>query len=258
MDITLEKPIREIAVEYPATIRVFERFGIDYCCGGRSSLESACQTLQLDPEQVLEKLAEAASLPGEEDRHDWAAAPLARVIQHIVRQHHAYVRAEGPRLRDLAAKVRSRHEAAHPELREVQTLVEILTEELSAHMLKEEQVLFPFIARMEHDLSAGQLLPASTFGPVANPVRMMIGEHESAGAILGELRKITQDLQPPADACPSFRGLYAGIADFERDLHRHVHLENNVLFPRAQQMEEAAGGSRQAPAPGLACGCAER
>ncbi|MBI2682321.1 MAG: iron-sulfur cluster repair di-iron protein [Acidobacteriales bacterium] len=254
MSVATQKTIRDIAVENPATIRVFERFGIDYCCGGRKSLETACQELQLDPEQVREKLAEATRLPGETDLNDWSGAAMAKVIQHIVRRHHAFVRGESPRLRELAAKVRSRHEAKHPELREVQTLVDLLADDMSAHMMKEEQILFPFIARMEHELSAGQPMPPSIFGTVANPVRMMIGEHESAGAILAELRKITDGFQPPEDACPSFRGLYAGIADFEKDLHLHVHLENNILFPRAMAMEEAGGGARPATMPGLACG----
>ena len=258
MNLAFDKTIREIAVENPATIRVFERFGIDYCCGGRKSLDAACAELQLDVDQVREKLDEATRHPGDADQVDWSSASLAKVIQHIVRQHHAYVRGESPRLRELAAKVRARHETLHPELREVQTLVDILADEMSAHMLKEEQVLFPFIARMEHDLSTGQPLPPAYFGTVANPVRMMIGEHESAGAILAELRKITNNFQPPADACSSFRGLYAGIADFEKDLHMHVHLENNVLFPRAQELEAKNGGARQAAAPGLACGSAER
>jgi regulator of cell morphogenesis and NO signaling len=122
--------------------------------------------------------------------------------------------------------------------------------------MKEEQILFPYIARMEHSVSAGEAAPAAIFGSVDNPVRMMMQEHEAAGVLMARIRTITGIYTPPEDACPSFRGLYAGLQDFEKDLHRHVHLENNVLFPRAIKMEEENGGSdRMTMAAGRGCGC---
>jgi regulator of cell morphogenesis and NO signaling len=223
--------------EQPGAVRVFERFGIDYCCGGRKPLQQACAELQLSTEQVLEKLQEANGLAAPEDLTVWQKAPLSKLIQYIVRKHHTFVRQELPRLRTLAAKVRSRHGAGHPELLEIETLFGELANELSTHMLKEEQVLFPFIARMEHVATAGLQPERPFFGTVQNPIRTMIQEHENAGELLASIRRLSADFQPPAGACPSYIGLYHGLAEFERDLHMHVHLENNILFPRAQELE---------------------
>ena len=236
MAISAETTVREIATAQPASIRVFERFGIDYCCGGRKPLTEACDELQLSVEQVLEKLEEAAGTPVDEETA-WQTAPLSRLIQHIVRKHHTFVRQEMPRLRALADKVRSRHGAAHPELLEIESLFGEVATELTTHMLKEEQVLFPYIARMEHTYAAGVAAERPFFVTVDNPVRTMVQEHESAGALLASIRRLSSNFQPPMGACPSYIGLYHGLEEFERDLHLHVHLENNILFPRAQDLE---------------------
>ena len=232
MSITTDRTIRDIALEQPETIRVFERFGIDYCCGGRKSIEQACSELQLSTEQVLEKLREASAFNDESDHRGWQSAQLAKLIQHIVRKHHMFCRQEMPRLQALAEKVRSRHGAAHPELIEIEKILSELCSEMATHMLKEEQVLFPHIARMEHCSLAGEALPPAFFGSVKNPVATMFNEHESAGDLLRQMRKLSSDFTPPMGACPSYQGLFHGLLGFEKDLHRHVHLENNILFPR--------------------------
>lgn len=248
MSTVTEKTIREIALENPATIRVFERFGIDYCCGGRKSLEQACSELQLSPDQVAEKLEEC--LQGESEAGpDWQKASLSKLIQHIVRKHHSYCRQEVPRLKALAAKVNSRHGATHPELAEIASIVEALGLDLLVHMLKEEQVLFPYIAGVEHAQSAGLEPPVSIFGSLANPVTAMVDDHEEAGAMLKRLRELSSNYTPPMGACPSYQGLLHGLADFEKDMHQHVHLENNILFPRAMaaQPGDATGASTCRP-----------
>ena len=236
MAISAETTVRDIATNQPASIRVFERFGIDYCCGGRKPLDQACNELQLSVEQVIEKLEEASGAPAN-DETSWQTAPLSRLIQHIVRKHHTFVRHEVPRLRALADKVRSRHGANHPELVEIEALFGEVATELTTHMLKEEQILFPYIARMEHMLAAGVEAERPYFVTVDNPVRTMVQEHENAGALLASIRRLSKNFEPPMGACPSYIGLYHGLEEFERDLHMHVHLENNILFPRAQELE---------------------
>lgn len=254
MNIATEKTIREIAVESPATIRVFEQFGIDYCCGGRKPLEQACKELQLSLDQVKEKLAEVLSGPQEVDLTALALAPLRRVIQHIVREHHTYCRQELPRLVMLASKVISRHGTTHPELAQIEQRIHVLRDEMFSHMQKEEEMLFPFIAKLEFELEAGREMPGAIFGSVGNPIQRMMLEHDAAGALVEEMRKLSSDFQPPEGACPSYRGLYSGLQEFESDLHRHVHLENNILFPRALKLEEECGGAVAKSSFGMACG----
>jgi regulator of cell morphogenesis and NO signaling len=247
-----EKTIREIALENPSTIRVFERFGIDYCCGGRKSLEQACTELQLSVDQVIEKLEEAFKAKSG-DETDWQKASQSKLIQHIVRKHHTYCRQEIPRLKALSEKVKSRHGVTHPELVEIARLFESLGSELLVHMLKEEQVLFPYIAGVEHARAAGQEEPRPFFGHVTNPVKAMMHDHDDAGEILRKLRKLSSDYTPPMGACPSYQGLFHGLADFEEDMHQHVHLENNILFPRAVSAAPAKGLDDNGCNPGGSC-----
>ena len=254
MTVTSECTVREIALEQPSSIRVFERFGIDYCCGGRKPLHQACVELQLSLDQVMEKLQEASGVKEEDDLNRWDQASLAKLIQHIVRRHHTFVRQEIPRLRSLAEKVNSRHGTLHPELSDVNEIFGRAADELTSHLLKEEQVLFPYIARMEHSLAMGQELPPSFFGSVANPIQRMMSEHDVAGDLLARIRKLTSNYAPPEGACPSYRGLLSGLQEFEADLHQHVHLENNILFPRAEAMELKNGGVARRIKMGEGCG----
>jgi regulator of cell morphogenesis and NO signaling len=239
MTVDTAKTVRELAVEVPSAIRVFEKFGIDYCCGGHRTLEQACTASKSQVDTVLAALTAAESSRSEVQRTLWNDAPLAELMAHIVTKHHAYVRQELPRLGMLAEKVATKHGPNHAETVDVQQIFAGLSEELTTHLMKEEQVLFPYIERMEE--AAVEKRPnaqSSCFGTVQNPVRMMMMEHDSAGDALRELRKVTGDYTAPADACMSFQALYKGLAEFEADLHQHIHLENNILFPRAIAMEE--------------------
>jgi regulator of cell morphogenesis and NO signaling len=235
---TADTTVREIALENPAAIRVFEKFGIDYCCGGRKPLAQACEERALDSAAVLAALEESGA-PAEASCTDWATAELGALCQHIVTVHHAYVRAEITRLSFFANKVVARHGAAHPELIRIQELTEEISNDMLQHMAKEEMVLFPYIAQLERNI--GECGPPSIgcFGTVQNPIRMMMAEHEAAGAIMAQIRGLTQGYTAPAGACPTYRGFFQALADFESDLHRHVHLENNILFPRAAELEES-------------------
>lgn len=234
---TSQTTVRDIALDQPASIRVFEHFGIDYCCGGRKPLAEACQERSIEPEAVLEAIKEAVAGGGEQT-HNWTQAPLEAICSHIVETHHAYIRAELPRLEKLAQKVISRHGATHPELEQIQQLIGSLGEDLLQHLGKEETVLFPFITNLERNLASCGPRPLGCFGAVRNPIRMMIAEHDTAGEAMVRMHVLSDGYTPPAGACPTYRGFYQALEEFEKDLHQHVHLENNILFPRAIELDE--------------------
>jgi regulator of cell morphogenesis and NO signaling len=239
---TLTETVREIALNQPSSIRVFEQFGIDYCCGGRKPLALACNEQNVSLEEVLNALASAVAISAP-DARDWANASLQELSQHIVLRHHEYVRRELPRLAALSVKVITQH-AGRPELGEIQATLSTLDQELTQHLAKEELVLFPYIAEFESALASGGIKPSGCFGTVANPIAMMTQEHEAAGELLASLRSLSGNFTAPADACPTYRAFYAGLREFEQDLHQHIHLENNILFPRAIAMESSASQSR--------------
>lgn len=236
---TTTQTVRDIAMENPAAVRVFEKYGIDYCCGGRVPLAEACATRNLDLDEVIASLgtATASFAPGEKD---WANESLVSLAAHIVNIHHAYVTREIPRLNELAAKVVNRHGDTREELPVIQSKLAELGEELVSHQGKEEVVLFPYIGKLERYASGNGTQPRNCFGSITHPIEMMTKDHDIAGNLLGEIRKLSGDYTPPAGACPTFRAFYAGLLEFERDLHLHIHLENNILFPRATALEASA------------------
>lgn len=241
MMIDTNKTVREIAIEVPSATRVFEKLGIDYCCGGGKPISEACVQAKLPVDQVLRDLevAESSRIARQENARDWNGEPLADLIGEIIRKHHAYVQAEIPRLSTLAEKVSSKHGERHPETVKVNELFSNLANELSMHLMKEEQILFPYIIRMEEAVVAKEtVIPSSCFGTVQNPIQMMVSEHDGAGETLRALREATGNYKVPEDACTSYRTLYTGLLEFEADLHQHIHLENNILFPRAISMEQ--------------------
>lgn len=239
METSTEKTVREIALETPSSIRVFESLGIDYCCGGKKPLSDACSSAQVDVVRVLELLERAAAGSLEPDAGEWREKPLRAIVAHILEKHHAYVRQETPRIEALLGKVAAKHGPAHPELIRIQQLFSAIAQELSTHMRKEEQILFPHIERMESASLAGDPAPAAVFGTVQHPIAMMAAEHENAGALLSEMRDLSNGYAVPAGGCTTFLAAYRGLEEFERDLHQHIHLENNILFPRAIEMERA-------------------
>lgn len=235
MDV-ITQTVRDIALENPASIRVFEQFGIDYCCGGRKPLAEACAAKSLAVDDVIAALerAFAGSAPA---ANDWATKPLGTLAKHIVDTHHAYTRQELPRLAQLAARVVQRHGTDKPELLQIQSKLAEFTEDMLQHCAKEEVVLFPHITKLERAIADGSEKPHGCFGTVANPIAMMTKEHDSAGEIFADLRTLSKDYTPPAGACPTFHAFYDGLREYEQDLHQHIHLENNILFPRAVAME---------------------
>ena len=240
MAVMTAKTVREVVVENPAATRVFERFGIDYCCGGNQALDQACQRAGVSLDEVVDSLEmEEETTRATSQIHDWQSEPLSELIVHIKNTHHKYTREETVRLAALLQKVCSVHGKNHPELFGIRETFVWVSQELMTHMMKEEMVLFPYIERMEESvIQSDPVLPAP-FGSVQNPVAMMEHEHDSAGAALRSIRKASNDFTTPADACISYQTLYKALAAFEADLHQHIHLENNILFPRAIAMEKS-------------------
>lgn len=238
MTISSTMKVRDVVLELPQATRVFEKLKIDYCCGGDTPLGEACATAGLEVaslERMLEA-AERAEVPGK-DLLDFQKATLTELIGHILDKHHVYTKEEMARLEPLIEKVISAHGENHPELRGVGGLFQQLCADLRPHMLKEEQILFPYILEMEKASLQNRPAPFPPFGTVKNPVRMMMMEHETVGDLLRELSALTSNYSVPPDGCISYQTLYRALEAFEQDLHQHIHLENNILFPKAVEME---------------------
>jgi regulator of cell morphogenesis and NO signaling len=240
MSMTAEKTVRELALGNPAATRIFEKLGIDYCCGGNKSLDEVCRSANLSIDEVIDSLEMADhSARAALTVRDWQTEPLADLVSHITNTHHKYTREEMARLVPLLNKVCSVHGKNHVELQHVRESFQGLVQELTTHMMKEERVLFPFIVRMEEAVIQKEPILPAPFGSVQNPVSMMEHEHDSAGNALRAMREASRGYTAPGDACISYQTLYKALADFEADLHQHIHLENNILFPRAIAMEKA-------------------
>ena len=240
MNISATVTVRDLAAGVPGATRVFEKFGIDYCCGGHRTLADACREASLQVEDLTRSLEEAGRAPQPGSGRNWRQESLTALTEYIVDTHHLFTRQELDRLENLFDRVCSRHGENHPELFEAQKTFYQLKRDLITHMLKEEQALFPYITRMEEAACDGRAIPPAFFGTVRNPVRMMMTEHDTAGDLLRQLRGITNGYTTPPDGCVSFQTLYQALAAFEADLHQHIHLENNVLFPRAVETEETS------------------
>lgn len=235
-NLSLDTPVGQWVAQQPNTSRVFEDLRIDYCCGGATRLSQACADRQLDANQVLDRLVEATAGSGVDRAERFLEATLTELCDHVEQTHHAYLKSELPRLQALIAKSIGAHGAAHPELAEVQRAFADLQAELAPHMFKEERVLFPAIRQLEQSATS----PSFPFGSVANPIRMMEHEHDNAGDALARIRSATGDYSVPDDACNTYRAMLDGLSRLELDMHQHVHKENNILFPRAIELERSS------------------
>ena len=239
MDISTTTKVRDIALEIPQATRVLEKLKIDYCCGGEQPLGDACATAGVDFRNVLRMIDQLReSTESQNGRTDLQTIPLADLIAYILDKHHIYTKDEMARLEPLADKVVGAHGANHSELLAIRDLLHQLFTDLKQHMFKEEQILFPFVIALEKACEQNRPAPFAPFGTVNNPIRMMMMEHDTAGDILREMRTLSSDYKVPADACISFKTFYEAIEAFEQDLHQHIHLENNLLFPKAIELEE--------------------
>lgn len=239
MQINTTKTVRELTLEIPGATRVFEKAGIDYCCGGGKPFQEACAAAGVSTDEVarsLEQAGESSALVA--DATQWQKQTLSKLAAHIVARHHVFTRDELARLDALLSKVCSVHGKNHSELFRIQSLFQELNRDLIPHMQKEEMVLFPYIEQMEEAATGGRKAPVPHFGTVKNPVRMLMMEHEMAGQILKEIRQLSGGFSVPKDGCISYETLYKAMDALEQDLHLHIHLENNILFPRAVEMED--------------------
>lgn len=236
MMISSTMKVRDVAINSPQATRVLEKLKIDYCCGGDRQLGEACATAGVEL-KTLEQMLEETDNALKDVPPDFQRLSLSELIKHILDKHHVYTKDEMARLEALTTKVVGAHGENHSELLAVKTLLRQLFDDLTQHMFKEEQILFPFILELEQSLLQNRPAPFAPFGTVDNPIRMMTMEHDTAGEILRELRKLTSDYAVPADGCMSYQTLYQALEAFEHDLHQHIHLENNILFPKAIAME---------------------
>ncbi len=225
-----------VAADYRKA-EVFKRFGIDFCCGGGRTVGEACEKKGV-PYNTLErellKVKQDKGSPEPTNYHEWDPRVL---IDHILSIHHVYVRENIPLLKEFSTKVARVHGQANPEVVEIAELFDEVGNELETHMKKEEQILFPYIKRLGDAREQQEPLDHPSFGSVENPIRMMELEHERAGEIMAEIRRLSDDYTPPEHACTTYRVSYFKLEEFEADLHRHIHLENNVLFPMARAIE---------------------
>lgn len=235
MRFTPETPVRDIVTEHPAAIPVLERYGIDYCCGGNHTLSHACVKQNIS---VVDVVAEMERQNEHPQGPLWKEMSLGELCEYITKHHHAYTRQQMELIKGLLTKVQLRHGAKHPEIFPIGEIFAALEAEVAHHFHCEENVLFPYITHTEKEPGSAHL---PMFQSVEYPVRRMLSEHDQAGEKLSQIREKTNNYQPPADACTTFRALWKALADLEKDMHLHIHLENNILFPRALKLTEKQG-----------------
>jgi regulator of cell morphogenesis and NO signaling len=230
MNITEQTAVGDIAGALPSSIRVFQRHGIDFCCGGRTPLGVACQDRGVSFTEVARAITAADEVPVE---RDWSREPLPLLIDHIIATYHDSLREDLPRLELMAAQVARVHGAKDARLARIEALIRELSVDLRLHMMKEEKVLFPALGVLARN--------GDSAAAIAAPIAAMEHEHDDAGAMLADLRKLCDDYTPPIWACNTVKALYQGLSELESEMHAHVHLENNILFPRALGQGDARG-----------------
>ena len=236
MNLIENKTVAEIVTENIKTAHVFKKYGIDFCCGGGITIEKACEINKADYAVLKKELEEIDTvLSAAYDYNSW---DLSFLIDHIQNVHHSYVAENIPLLMQYSSKVAKVHGQHYNEVVAINLLFAEVAKELTFHMKKEEQILFPYIKKMVAAEKEGKLPAKSHFGTVKNPIQLMEDEHENAGNIFKEIARLTKNYTPPENACNTFRALYAKLEEFEQDLHQHIHLENNILFPKAILLEQ--------------------
>ena len=237
--IDMHATVGELVRQRSGRSRVLEDLGIDYCCGGKKALSQACEEKGLDPKTVARMLAAAEQESAGVDTADISKMSMTQLTEHIEQTHHVYLKRELPRLGEIARKVASVHGAKAPQLLELSRVVDALADELSSHLAKEEEILFPSLRELEQ---TGRMSHAC-FGTVRNPIRTMEHEHESAGELLARIRTLTDEYTVPAWGCNTYRAMVDGLRQLEADTHQHIHKENNILFPLAVEAEDRATSS---------------
>lgn len=236
MDITKENIIGELVAQDYRTASIFKKHRIDFCCQGNKTIDEACQKKGLDAKVVIGELNEVNNKSSEkvDDYQSW---PLDLLIDYIEKKHHRYVEEKISEIKPYLDKVTRVHGAHHPELLKINELFSGSAAELTQHMKKEELILFPFIKKMVEANKKGEMMEQPPFGTVDNPIQMMRHEHDNEGERFRQIAQLSDNYTPPAEACNTYRVTYALLKEFEEDLHLHIHLENNILFPKSLEFE---------------------
>ena len=236
MNITKEKTIGQLVKDDYRTAQVFQQHGLDFCCGGNRTIKEACEKKAVNPDEILRALDQLKTSGAKEDNYDqWS---LDFLVDYIINNHHEFTRNKLPEIGKYAKKVAGVHGERHEELKEIYYEFTMLHTEIFNHLDKEERILFPYIKQLVEAKKEGIKPEKPEFGEAANPIAMMEEEHDEAGGSMAKIRKLSNDFAPPADACTTYRLLYQNLEGFEKDLHKHVHLENNILFPKALELEK--------------------
>ncbi len=234
-----QKTIGEWVADDYRTAAVFKSFGIDFCCKGGRTIQEACTAKNIPESEVEIALAEKLRDRPEHSDIDFKAWPMDLLADYIEKTHHRYVQRTIEELKPYLTKISAVHGDTNPKLHEIKQLFFDFAGELTAHMKKEEFILFPYVRKLGKHLNDGDDVEAPQFGTVKNPIKMMMAEHEAEGDRFEEIARLTNNYTPPDHACNTYRVTFALLQEFENDLHRHIHLENNILFPKAVEMEES-------------------
>lgn len=237
MNTIVKQTIGEYVAKDFRTASVFSKYGIDFCCKGNRTIEEACANKVLNFEQIEKELESLMELKGD-NSIDFQSWPVDLLIDYIEKTHHRYVVEKTPVLLAFLDKLCKVHGGSHPELFSINELFIGCASELSQHMQKEEMVLFPFIKELTNAIRTGQEIEQPHFGTVGNPIAMMKHEHENEGDRFVKIANLTNNYTPPSDACNTYKVTFSMLQEFEQDLHKHIHLENNILFIKAVEMEE--------------------
>ncbi|GAA4296096.1 iron-sulfur cluster repair di-iron protein [Aestuariibaculum suncheonense] len=236
MSTITQKQVGEFVAEDFRTAAVFTQYGIDFCCRGNRTLEDVCEKNAIETSELVHRLEQVLNTQGNQTT-DYKSWPLDLLVDYIEKKHHRYVEEKTPILKQFLDKLCRVHGERHPELFEVNELFTASAGELAQHMKKEELVLFPFVKKLVNAELKQTAVEAPGFGTVRNPIAMMMQEHDNEGVRFRKIAEITGNYTPPADACNTYRVTFAMLQEFEEDLHLHIHLENNILFPAAEKLE---------------------
>jgi regulator of cell morphogenesis and NO signaling len=222
--------VADVAVNFPQALGVLNRYHLDYCCNAGRQFVAACNSLKLDAGSVWQEVLGAAEMPEDNQRMRFNTWETSLLVDYIVQHHHEYVRQSTPHILELLRKVEAAHAEDSPEIVQVRHAFEQLSEELLEHMTKEEVIVFPTVRRVAESKMSSLRDPLST--SIKNPLLVMEHEHEQAGVIIHQIRSLTENYTPPLHACPTFQLTWKLLKEFDEDLMQHIHLENNILFPR--------------------------